>query len=96
MTSARQLLWGVFLGTVVAAIAPPPARADKAVSTGASDGAAKGEAAARDQWISHGIGASALGGGGVLYSLGVKKASDAGVTLAPLPRGARWLARGRF
>jgi tetratricopeptide (TPR) repeat protein len=70
---------------------------NKSVMSNDPDGVADGKAAARDQWISYGIGAAALGGAGVLYYLGLTKDEESNaVAIAPLPGGAMGTARWRF
>jgi len=59
------------------------------------DKVAEGKSAARDQWISYGIGAAALAGGGILYYLGAREAETT-AAFVPLPGGGLALARRRF
>jgi hypothetical protein len=68
------------------------------IHAGDSTGVAEGNAASRDQWISYGVGAAALVGGGILYYLGVRQADGdgPGVAVTPLPGGVMALARGHF
>jgi hypothetical protein len=68
------------------------------VHEGDAAGEAEGRAASRDQWISYGIGAAALVGGGVLYYLGLQQAEAKGLSMAfsPLPGGAMGIAGVHF
>jgi hypothetical protein len=59
------------------------------------DKVAEGKAAARDQWISYGIGAAALAGGGVLYYLGAREAETT-AAFVPLPGGGLAVVSRRF